>query len=30
MDDTVEFDCLDTAVNEKLFEYINQSINKSS
>jgi tRNA dimethylallyltransferase len=30
MDDTVEFDCLDTAVNEKLFEYINQFINKSS
>jgi tRNA dimethylallyltransferase len=30
MEDTVEFDCLDTAVNEKLFEYINQFINKSS
>ncbi len=24
MEDTVEFDCLDTAVNDKLFNYINQ------
>jgi tRNA dimethylallyltransferase len=30
MDDTVEFDCLDAAVNEKLFHYINQFINKIS
>ncbi len=26
MDDTVEFDCLDAAINEKLFQYINQFI----
>lgn len=26
MDDTVEFDCLDAAVNDKLFQYINQFI----
>lgn len=30
MDDTVEFDCLDAAVNEKLFQYINQFINRKS
>jgi len=30
MEDTVEFDCLDAAVNEKLFHYINQFINKIS
>ena len=30
MEDTVEFDCLDAAVNEKLFQYINQFINRKS
>lgn len=30
MEDAVEFDCLDEAVNEKLFNYINQFINDNS
>jgi tRNA dimethylallyltransferase len=29
MEDTVEFDCLDEAVNEKLFQYINQFIKQT-